>query len=133
MGISGCETTSPISHIPSVIYYHAGNETRMYVSGDDMFDCINISINGTSRVENYTYGMMSATNLTSFQLEILVCDREGDDEDSDYQWYTYSAMVRVEPDDDHDYDDVRFYLVDIHDDKEVSRQAPHKTLMEKVQ
>ena len=129
LGVSGCETTSPIAHIPSVIIYQAENETRVYVTGEEhLFEGINITINGTSKVENFTYGMMSNTTLTSFQLEVRVYDEEGDENDPKHQWYTYTATVSVEVEDDK----TLYRLIDIHDDKEVSKEAPYKTLMEKV-
>jgi len=130
VGISGCDTPTPLSAIPSVIYYHASNETRIFVTGDEyMFEGINITIEKESKLENFSYGLTHNTSLTEFQLEIRVLDNEGDEEKPEYQWYTYSASVQV------DFEDERtnFVIVDNHHSKEVTREAPYKTLMEKVQ
>jgi hypothetical protein len=130
VGISGCETTSPLSAIPSVIYFHAGNETRIYVTGEEnMYVGINITIDNVSKVENYTYGLLGNTSLARFQLEVRVYDVEGDKEDPTYQWYTYSASVRIV----NEEDELNFKIIDHHNEKEVTKTTPYKTVMEKIQ
>lgn len=130
VGISGCETTSPLSAIPSVIYYHAGNETRIYVTGgENMYVGMNITIDNVSKVENYTYGLLANTTLTRFQLEVSVYDVEGDMEDPSYQWYCYSSTVRVV----NEHDELTFKIIDDHSEKEVTKHSPYKTVMRKLQ
>lgn len=130
VGISGCDTPTPISAIPSVIYYYEANETRIFVTGDlYMYEGINITINDTSKRENFTYGLTHSTNLTQFLLEVRISDNTGDDQEPHYTYYIYSANVTVEIEED----PVRFIIVDIHQGREIERESPYKTLMEKDQ
>lgn len=129
LGFAGCDTPSPLSHLPSVIMYSVENETRVYVSGNNhLYEGINITINGTSSVQNHTYGMTAGTNLSSFSLDIhvLTVDRSGREEKQ--LWYMYDATVWVEPRDDSRI----FHITDTHHDHEVERTSPYVIRMEKM-
>lgn len=130
VGMSGCDTPTPLSAIPSVIYYYADNETRVFVTGEEyMYEGINITIENESKTGNFTYGLTHNTSVIRFQLEVRVCDNEGNEEDPKYQWYTYSSSVRLEFEDEK----TNFIIIDNHHTKEITREAPYKTLMEKEQ
>ena len=129
VGSSGCDTPTPLSAIPSVIYYHEANETRIFVTGElYMYEGINITINSTSKRENFTYGLTHSTILTDFQLEVHISDNTSNDPEPKYTYYTYSANVTVEVEEDF----VKFLITDIHQEKKIERESPYKTLMEKV-
>jgi len=129
VGISGCDSPTPLSAIPTVIYYHADNETRIYVHGEEfMFEGINITIENDSKIENFTYGTTHNTSLSEFRLEIRVLRNDGDLEEPKYKKYTYSADVRLEIDDQK----AQFHIIDNHHDDEVKRDSPHKTIMENM-
>jgi len=130
VGISGCDTPTPISAIPSVTYYHEANETRIFVTGEHyMYEGINITINNTNKQDNFIYGLTHRTNLTHFQLEVRISDNIGDELEPRYIFYTYSANVTIEIEEDV----ITFIIIDIHQEKEILRESPYTTLMEKKQ
>ena len=129
VSFAGCDTPTPLSAIPSVVYYFAANESRVYVTGDDyMYEGINISFNGSSRTENFTYGLTHNTSKLAFQLEVRILDNTSTDDEIRYERYTYSATVRVEVKED----SVTFHIIDNNNEKEIERKAPYSTLMERA-
>ncbi len=128
VGLSGCDTTSPLSAIPNVIIYYEEGATRIFVSGSDyQYEGINITIENSTSIQNFTYGHTHMTNETEFNLEVRVLDNQSSGNDLEYQRYTYSAQITVEIKDDK----TEFKIIDDHHDNEFTRESPYKTLLEK--